>query len=844
MILTRAKRNEFLHLMMTMILSIKKRKIPLVFLYLFLFSPTSSLLMRNHASFCLQPHRTIDNDDAFNNHYFQTHINRNHIEERTLQKLSSQMTNPTRMNIQHSIYSLKSLDSHRWNSSPSNFTTKNTKERTLQEEDETKASIVTQNVNVTTLWTYTIGYWIESSAAVMDIDGDGKLEVVVGSFDNKTHAINGEDGSLLWTYTMERGAGSSPAVADIDNDGKLEVIINSFDNKTHAINGEDGSLLWTYTTKSSITSSPAVADLDGDGKLEVVATSFDGNVYVVNGEDGSLLWTYFIGFWVFYSSPTIADLDGDGKLEIVIGSLDGNVSTINGEDGSLLWTYTTGDSVVSSPAVADLDGDNKLEIIVGTDDNKVYAVNGEDGSLLWTYTTGDYVRSSPAVADLDGDGKLEVVIGSADNKTHAVNGEDGSPLWTYTTGGSVVSSPAVADLDGDGKLEVVIGSADNKTHVIDISTTGFRVYWPGYSHIKDFPRTRNLLDIDPDMDFLSTASESILGTSATNFDTDADGMPDGWEYLMELNATNPADASQDKDGDGMPNLWEYQMGFNATNPTDADLDDDGDGLSNLDEYKLGLDPKNSDTDGDGTNDGDEVRDPLLDPKNPLLSRFTVTVIIPLIILISIGTSGVLGHRWIEHRRRVRHRLKLFREEGRKLGFSGKSMDVYVHLRDKGKIMLLHDENRTNLPESSWLAQDKNGLSLLGAWFVERYGNVEVVSLRQVVRELGLSVEVVRSEIQRLISAGKLEGNVYGTVYALLSRDKLLDVLQEASDRFDRLVTGRSQLEPLSEEDLLEVKELGQLLEALSEAGRFLGISMLEEMANKKRADLHRWLEKR
>jgi len=50
-----------------------------------------------------------------------------------------------------------------------------------------------------------------------------------------------------------------------------------------------------------------------------------------------------------------------------------------------------------------------------------------------------------------------------------------------------------------------------------------------------------------------------------NFDSDGDGMPNGYEDLHGLDKFNPTDAAQDADGDGMSNLQEYLAGTNPKN---------------------------------------------------------------------------------------------------------------------------------------------------------------------------------------------------------------------------------------------------------------------------------------
>lgn len=74
-------------------------------------------------------------------------------------------------------------------------------------------------------------------------------------------------------------------------------------------------------------------------------------------------------------------------------------------------------------------------------------------------------------------------------------------------------------------------------------------------------------------------------------------------------AAVPAHAGdRDRDGDGIPNRWEQAHGMNPLRAADAKADFDRDGLTNLREYRLGTKIRNADTDSDGYDDGDEVKD--------------------------------------------------------------------------------------------------------------------------------------------------------------------------------------------------------------------------------------------
>ncbi|RKY26356.1 MAG: hypothetical protein DRP61_06015, partial [Candidatus Omnitrophota bacterium] len=423
------------------------------------------------------------------------------------------------------------------------------------------------------LWTYTTENSVHSSPALSDLNGDGKIDVVVGSLDYNVYAMDGETGDLLWSFKTNNQISSSPAIGDLNNDGKLEVVIGSKDRNVYALNGKNGTLLWKYSVGNSIPLSPVLGDVDGDGKLEIIIGCSNGLIYVLNGEDGTLLWKRGIGDGIVVS-PALGDINNDSILEIVIPNDDGYIYALSGENGSQLWFYPVFTAIRSSPAIGDIDGDNLMEVVIGCGDWEIYALNGEDGSVLWKFHVRSPLRSSPALGDINSDGKLEVVIGDLSYRVYAINGsngsllwkeyvegrvrsspaigdvdndnkldviihtdlgylyaldgEDGHVLWRYETHGGY-SSPALGDIDRDGKIEIVLGSFDKKIYALnfpDEKNSGFRVYWSSFGG--NLFNNRNAKSLDPDEDCLSNYSESVIKTKPDNNDTDGDGMPDEW----------------------------------------------------------------------------------------------------------------------------------------------------------------------------------------------------------------------------------------------------------------------------------------------------------------------------
>jgi hypothetical protein len=121
-------------------------------------------------------------------------------------------------------------------------------------------------------------------------------------------------------------------------------------------------------------------------------------------------------------------------------------------------------------------------------------------------------------------------------------------------------------------------------------------------------------------------------------DSDNDGIPDPWEYLMGLN-TNINDAQEDNDNDGMLNFWEYSMGLNANDPSDAFTDKDNDWVPNKVEHDSGTSANNF------------WSYPLIYFNFPFILSFPNLILLINIIIFALG-GAISAKKWNNRKQRI------------------------------------------------------------------------------------------------------------------------------------------------------------------------------------------------
>jgi hypothetical protein len=183
-----------------------------------------------------------------------------------------------------------------------------------------------------------------ASIPVADIDSDGTLDLVAHD------AVATIGGKPLpdWPHARRPQMVYQPAIGDMDGDGEVEVFVGTFEKDWQLPNAPDARRLEGWDRKgnrlpgwpqkmTAISAFVSLGDVWGDKKKEVVAVNLRGDLHVWNHDgtpaapgsgadatDASIV-RRIVG--AGYAPPCLADIDGDGQAEIIL--LERSRSTIS-----------------------------------------------------------------------------------------------------------------------------------------------------------------------------------------------------------------------------------------------------------------------------------------------------------------------------------------------------------------------------------------------------------------------------------------------------------------------------------------------------------------------------------
>ena len=372
--------------------------------------------------------------------------------------------------------------------------------------------------------------------ATADFNNDGRpdLALVGTCFDLDCTGgavdvlLNGDNGIFQPSSSNESGGffPASAALGDLNGDGKPDIVVSNqcvrADDCTHGVLGVllgNGNGTFqprvTYPVGGNSPTSVAVADLNGDGKLDLAVVSqlnccLDGsngsvNVLLGNGDGSFAAGVSYSSGDPFATALAIGDLNGDGKLDLVVANgncssngfeticLTGSVGVLLGNDDGTFQPavrYSSIDAYAFSVIEGDFNGDGKPDLAMGNNncDGSSGCGSGSIAVLLGKgdgtfqsatiYAAGDSwpaqsVRPNALAADdLKGDGKLDLVLSS---RNVLLGNGDGSfqPAQSYNSTGDAGTSETVADLNGDGKPDLVVSGSVFAaiTELLNISTS-------------------------------------------------------------------------------------------------------------------------------------------------------------------------------------------------------------------------------------------------------------------------------------------------------------------------------------------------------------------------------------
>jgi Secretion system C-terminal sorting domain/FG-GAP-like repeat len=315
-----------------------------------------------------------------------------------------------------------------------------------------------------------------------DVDNDGKIDLQVApnstlfvenvncSWFYKNTGTNQipnfvlQQKDFLNKDMIDLGGGSNPTLVDVNGDGLLDLIVGNF-SFFKENNDRDARLFYyqnvgtaatpkyklendnwlnfkQYVSIDVVGFAPTFGDLDNDGDLDLLVGEDSGTLFYGENKAGvgrplSILtitpvWKGIRGGSACH--PTLVDLNRDGLMDIVTGTRNGvllyfqnkgtstvpdfNATPTDSKLGKIIIGELGSPTAYAAPTFVDFKG--KYNLFIGSEKGQIWHYDSIENRLNDTFRLRDrdfgLLReggfSTPIFRNINGDGKLEMVVGN------------------------------------------------------------------------------------------------------------------------------------------------------------------------------------------------------------------------------------------------------------------------------------------------------------------------------------------------------------------------------------------------------------------------------------------------
>jgi VCBS repeat protein len=323
--------------------------------------------------------------------------------------------------------------------------------------------------------------------------------------------------------------------ADMNGDGSLDIILGSYDGKPYMLPNESknpGNFIFddhkytTFKTKTGVLDVgnyvyPFVVDWNKDGLMDIITGEIEGKVhlYINKGTKSEPFFKAPIKIASIapdmYPDPVLIDISGDAKRDLILGSRSGKIYFFKnyGSDKAPKFTkhnYLQADGKdlfvgrLSHIHLKDWNDDGIIDLLVGNDHGEVRVYRGKTKGaetvfmkalLLKTEKEVELIsKVHPVVSfgDWNGDGKIDIIAGGEgpelrffpnigtkgkakfddyklipgvemDAEAFKYSSSEEKSFWDnpgleFITEYLGNAAPEIVDWDNDGKLDLLLGS--------------------------------------------------------------------------------------------------------------------------------------------------------------------------------------------------------------------------------------------------------------------------------------------------------------------------------------------------------------------------------------------------